>query len=134
MSANAFFQFAIFLGVLFLLAKPLGEYMGRVLDQEHTFLDPVLKPVERGLYRLAGIAPDARIQLILIAFAFGAFLEGVAGFGAPVAITAAILIQLGFRPGPEFTGILRAVEDLTLERKLKTKDEALEYVVRNFVK
>jgi lactate permease len=48
--------------------------------------------------RLAGIAPDARIQLILIAFAFGAFLEGVAGFGAPVAITAAILIQLGFRP------------------------------------
>ncbi len=48
--------------------------------------------------RLAGIAPDARIQVILIAFAFGAFLEGVAGFGAPVAITAAILIQLGFRP------------------------------------
>ena len=48
--------------------------------------------------RLAGIAPDARIQLILIAFGFGAFLEGVAGFGTPVAITAAILIQLGFRP------------------------------------
>ena len=47
---------------------------------------------------LAGIAPDARIQVILIAFAFGAFLEGIAGFGAPVAITAAILIQLGFRP------------------------------------
>ncbi|HZZ56423.1 MAG TPA: L-lactate permease [Opitutaceae bacterium] len=47
---------------------------------------------------LARVAPDPRIQLILIAFAFGAFLEGVAGFGAPVAITAAILIQLGFRP------------------------------------
>ncbi len=47
---------------------------------------------------LAAVAPDARVQLILIAFSFGAFLEGIAGFGAPVAITAAILIQLGFRP------------------------------------
>jgi lactate permease len=47
---------------------------------------------------LAGIAPDPRIQVILIAFAFGAFLEGMSGFGAPVAITVAILIQLGFRP------------------------------------
>jgi lactate permease len=47
---------------------------------------------------LARIAPDPRIQLILIAFAFGSFLEGMSGFGAPVAITAAILVQLGFRP------------------------------------
>jgi lactate permease len=47
---------------------------------------------------LAAVAPDARVQVILIAFSFGAFLEGVAGFGAPVAITGAILIQLGFRP------------------------------------
>jgi len=47
---------------------------------------------------LARVAPDARIQLILIVFAFGAFLEGMAGFGVPVAISAAILIQLGFRP------------------------------------
>lgn len=47
---------------------------------------------------LAAVAPDARIQVILIAFAFGAFLEGMAGFGAPIAITAAILIQLGFKP------------------------------------
>ena len=47
---------------------------------------------------LASIAPDPRIQLILIAFAFGSFLEGVAGFGAPVAITAAILVQLRFKP------------------------------------
>lgn len=47
---------------------------------------------------LAAVAPDPRIQLILIAFALGAFIEGVAGFGTPVAITGAILIQLGFRP------------------------------------
>lgn len=59
--------------------------------------------VQRGLFdvlrdSLARVAPDARIQLILIAFAFGAFIEGMAGFGTPVAITAAILIQLGFKP------------------------------------
>ena len=47
---------------------------------------------------LAQVAPDPRIQIILIAFAFGSFLEGMSGFGAPVAITAAILIQLGFPP------------------------------------
>jgi lactate permease len=47
---------------------------------------------------LASLTPDPRIQVILIAFAFGAFIEGLAGFGTPVAITAAILIQLGFRP------------------------------------
>ena len=59
--------------------------------------------VERGLFAtmrdsLARVAPDPRVQLILIAFSFGAFLEGMAGFGAPVAITGAILIQLGFKP------------------------------------
>jgi lactate permease len=59
--------------------------------------------VKRGLFdilreSLATLAPDPRIQVILIAFAFGAFIEGVAGFGAPVAITGAILIQLGFKP------------------------------------
>jgi lactate permease len=47
---------------------------------------------------LAAVAPDPRIQLILIAFSLGAFIEGVAGFGTPVAITGAILIQLGFKP------------------------------------
>jgi poly(A) polymerase len=44
------------------------------------------------------------------------------------------LIHLGFRPGPEFSEILRMVEDLALERKLKTKDDALEYVIHHFVK
>ena len=47
---------------------------------------------------LATLAPDPRLQLILIAFCFGAFIEGIAGFGAPVAITGALLIQLGFKP------------------------------------
>jgi len=59
--------------------------------------------VRKGLFEvlrgsLAALAPDPRIQVILIAFSFGAFLEGAAGFGTPVAVTAAILIQLGFKP------------------------------------
>ncbi|MBM3877663.1 MAG: L-lactate permease [Verrucomicrobia bacterium] len=59
--------------------------------------------VERGLFdvlrsHLAVLAPDRRVQVILIAFSFGAFFEGAAGFGTPVAVTAAILMQLGFKP------------------------------------
>ena len=59
--------------------------------------------VGRGLFSvlrdsLAAVTPDPRVQVILIAFSFGAFIEGMAGFGTPVAITSAILIQLGFRP------------------------------------
>src|SRR4051812_46515972 len=49
---------------------------------------------------IAGLADDRRIQLLLIAFSFGAFIEGAAGFGTPVAISAAMLIGLGFRPLP----------------------------------
>ena len=47
---------------------------------------------------IASVTPDRRLQLLLIAFAFGAFFEGAAGFGTPVAVTAAILIGLGFSP------------------------------------
>src|SRR5205809_1892416 len=59
--------------------------------------------VKRGLFEvlrrsLSRLAPDPRVQVILIAFSFGAFFEGAAGFGTPVAVTAAILIQLGFKP------------------------------------
>jgi lactate permease len=61
--------------------------------------------VKKGLFEvlrnsLGTIAPDPRVQVILIAFSFGAFFEGAAGFGTPVAVTAAILIQLGFKPLP----------------------------------
>lgn len=47
---------------------------------------------------MASITADRRIQALLIAFSFGSFLEGTAGFGAPVAITAAMLTGLGFNP------------------------------------
>jgi len=59
--------------------------------------------VEKGIFvtlqqTIGGITPDRRLQLLLIAFAFGAFFEGASGFGTPVAVTGAILIGLGFSP------------------------------------
>jgi lactate permease len=59
--------------------------------------------VQTGLFvtlqqSLANITPDSRLQLLLIAFALGAFFEGACGFGTPVAVCGAILISLGFRP------------------------------------
>ena len=47
---------------------------------------------------IGGVTRDRRLQLLLIAFAFGAFFEGASGFGTPVAVTGAILIGLGFSP------------------------------------
>ena len=59
--------------------------------------------VERGWFAImqqsiGDITPDRRLQLLLIAFAFGAFFEGASGFGTPVAVTGAILMGLGFSP------------------------------------
>jgi lactate permease len=47
---------------------------------------------------VAGITADRRLQVLLVAFCFGAFIEGAAGFGAPVAIAGAFMIGLGFKP------------------------------------
>src|SRR5918996_4848151 len=57
MTANGLLQIALYLGVLVLLVKPLGLYMARVFNGERTFLDPVLRPVERLIYRLCGVDP-----------------------------------------------------------------------------
>jgi lactate permease len=59
--------------------------------------------VDRGYFNIlqnsiSAVTRDRRLQLLLIAFSFGAFFEGAAGFGTPVAVTGAILIGLGFRP------------------------------------
>ena len=59
--------------------------------------------LEKGYFKvmqdsIAGVSQDRRLQLLLIAFCFGAFFEGASGFGTPVAVTGAILIGLGFSP------------------------------------
>ena len=62
MTPNTLLQFAVLLASLLLLAKPVGEYMGRVFEREPVFLDPVVRPLERGIYRLAGIEADDRMD------------------------------------------------------------------------
>lgn len=49
---------------------------------------------------VASISPDKRLQALLVAFSFGAFMEGAAGFGTPVAVAGAMMVGLGFRPLP----------------------------------
>jgi lactate permease len=53
---------------------------------------------ERLRHSITGLTADRRLQLLLVAFSFGAFIEGACGFGTPVAVTGAILIGLGFTP------------------------------------
>ena len=62
MNTNALLQFAIFFVVLMVLAKPLGEYLGKVLERDATPLDRLVGPVERGIYRLAGITGNDRMD------------------------------------------------------------------------
>ena len=55
MTANGWFQIGFYLLVIFLVTKPLGVFMTRVFSGEKTFLDPVLRPIERLVYRLTGV-------------------------------------------------------------------------------
>ena len=71
----------IILNVIFLYRMTLATGRFKVLQESMT-----------------GITQDCRLQLLLIAFSFGAFFEGASGFGTPVAVTAALLIGLGFKP------------------------------------
>ena len=57
MTLNGWLQIVLFLGLVLALIKPLGLYMARVFNNERTFLDPVLRPVERLIYWLCGIKP-----------------------------------------------------------------------------
>ena len=93
---------------------PAGSIAGAALAGVETAIWPIAYIIVMAvwLYRLtvasgrfdiirasiAGISPDQRVQVLLISFAFGAFLEGAAGFGVPIAICAALLVQLGFKP------------------------------------
>jgi K+-transporting ATPase ATPase A chain len=62
MTLNGVLQIASFIVVLILAAKPLGRFMGKVYQRERTVLDPVFGPIERFVYRLAGINPDEEMD------------------------------------------------------------------------
>jgi len=62
MTTFAWLQLALYLVVLLLLVKPLGSYMARVYQGERTFLSPVVRPVERIIYRIAGLRADEEMD------------------------------------------------------------------------
>lgn len=62
MNLYSWFQLIFYIVVLLLLAKPLGSFMAKVYQGEHTFLDGVLGPVERFIYRVAGVKPDEEMS------------------------------------------------------------------------
>jgi K+-transporting ATPase ATPase A chain len=69
MNIYSWIQIVFYLVVLLLLAKPLGSFMARVYQSEHTFLDPILGPVERLIYRLSGVKADEDMDWKVYAFA-----------------------------------------------------------------
>jgi K+-transporting ATPase ATPase A chain len=69
MTIYSWLQLIFYMVVLLALAKPLGTFMARVYQGERTFLDPVLGPVERLLYRLIGVKPEAEMNWKVYAFA-----------------------------------------------------------------
>jgi len=62
MTTSAWLQLGLYLLVLLLLVKPLGAYMARVYQGERTFLSPVVRPVERLVYRVSGLRPDEEMD------------------------------------------------------------------------
>src|SRR5215471_14817313 len=62
MTTNGWFQIFLFLACVFLLTKPVGIFLTRVFNREKTFLDPVLRPIERLLYRLTGVDENREMR------------------------------------------------------------------------
>ena len=62
MTANGWFQIGVYLLAIFLITKPLGIYMARVFGGEKTFFDPVLRPIERLVYRLCGVDENQEMR------------------------------------------------------------------------
>jgi len=62
MTANGWLQFVVFFAVLLLLMRPLGLYIARVLEGQKTFLDPLLRPIERLIYRACGIQAEQEMS------------------------------------------------------------------------
>jgi lactate permease len=103
-----------FLVSVFVYGMPAGLAVGSILNGAAYGIFPIVwivitaiwvynMTVESGEFEiiknsLASITDDRRLQALFIAFAFGSFIEGTAGFGTPVAITAAMLVGLGFNP------------------------------------
>ena len=69
MSANGWIQIIVFLALILAVTKPMGVFLARVFNRERTFMDPVLRPVERLLYRVTGVDEDHEMRWTEYAFA-----------------------------------------------------------------
>ena len=78
MTLNGWIQIAIYCAIIVALVKPLGWYMTRVFNGERTFLSPILRPVEAGLYRLGGV--DEKREQDWLTYTVAMLLFHVAGF------------------------------------------------------
>ena len=79
MTGNGILQIAVFFGLILLITKPLGAFMAKVFQGERTFLHPVIRPLERLVYKLCGIREDAEQRWThyaggMLAFSIFAFL------------------------------------------------------------
>jgi len=62
MTVNGWLQILVFLGLVFAVTKPMGAFMARVFNREKTFMDPMLRPIERLLYRVTGVDEDHEMR------------------------------------------------------------------------
>jgi len=62
MTVNGWLQILVFLGLVFAVTKPMGVFMARVFNREKTFMDPMLRPIERLLYRVTGVDEDHEMR------------------------------------------------------------------------
>ncbi len=69
MTANGWFQIVIFLALILAVTKPMGVFMTRVFNRERTFMDPVLRPIERLIYRATGVDENHEMRWTEYAFA-----------------------------------------------------------------
>jgi lactate permease len=86
---------SVTVGLVFALVRIVWLIVAAVFLYEITVATGQFEIMKASVARLS---PDRRLQAVLVAFCFGAFIEGAAGFGAPVAISAAFLVGLGFDP------------------------------------
>ena len=105
MTVIGWIQILLFCAVVVALVRPLGWYMTRVFGGERTFLSPVLRPVEIGLYRLGGV--DEKREQHWLTYAVAMLLFNVAGF---VALYTLMRLQAGLPFNPQ--GMSAVPEDL----------------------
>ena len=102
MSTSSALQYGVFLLIVILLVRPVGAYLARVFAGERTWLDPALRPVERAMYRLAGVDPGDEMDWKRYAGCFIGF-----GLGGTLLLYAVLRAQPflhgfdpAYRPGP----------------------------------